>query len=677
MTAGTPRAPHGVSATGVQRAIGERRRRRERERGGQLDLDATMSSWPEPDPPARARPVVRPRRALPGSAAAPGLPTPHAILVREHAEPVAPSPSGSTPVRRARRSGAVAAGVAGAAASAGAAAAGAAGGAAAGVAAVAGSGARRTATAVAAAGATLARPATGLLAGGGIRERSAPSDPTLRVVTRTSARRAAEPAAPESPAERSGRIGPPSSPARADDPFRGFGARSHTAGPAPAGAATLSAARSAAPPARRPLDAFPGGSRGARGPTGSTRSRAASALDEPRRRRLPVSAPILGGAAAAVVVLLAVLVVVVRQGGAAPPSAALVPAEAPRQETVLVNLLDDDGAILRGLLMAVGPGAGGEDGVVPVIVPGEMTVAVPDAGSLPLAQAPTVGPDAPDRAVEDLLGVRVDGTWVVDRALLADHVDTAGGVEVDVAAAVTAGQVTIPVGPGQRLTGAQAAVYATAAVEGEEPGVSLARFAQVVLGLVAAMPTEAGEVTRLLSQVDRHPDTTATSEQLTRVLADASGMLADQDEPVPLTVPTADGGEGPPTADPEGVALLVDERLPGARLPVSTVGPLQVVVGNAVGEPGLVTAARDRLVAAGFRFAGGGTVEGEPAPATTVLVPSDTPENRERGLAVAAALGIPPEALFVKADFDADVPEGTDIIVWLGQDYADALEGQE
>ncbi|MGF1661212.1 MAG: hypothetical protein ACFCVG_01850, partial [Kineosporiaceae bacterium] len=120
MTARTPSAPHGVSATGVQRAIGERRRRRDRERGGELDLDDTMSSWPEPDPPTRARPVVRPRRSLPGSASAPGLPTPHAMLIREHSEQPPPrAATGSTPVRRPRRSSAGAAGAAAGAAAAG------------------------------------------------------------------------------------------------------------------------------------------------------------------------------------------------------------------------------------------------------------------------------------------------------------------------------------------------------------------------------------------------------------------------------------------------------------------------------------------------------------------------------------------------------------------------------
>ncbi|MGF1662668.1 MAG: LCP family protein, partial [Kineosporiaceae bacterium] len=447
-----------------------------------------------------------------------------------------------------------------------------------------------------------------------------------------------------------------------------------TASPRRRSGATLS--EPAAAPGRRAFEGVPDALRNLRSPGGASRSRAVSALDEPRRR-LPVSAPILGIGAAVLAVLILVLVLVLRPGGEDAPSQALVPPEAPRQDTVLVNLLDEDGTVLRGLLMAVGETSDGPAEVVPVIVPGDMTVAVPDAGSLPLAQAPSVGPEAPDRAVEDLLGVRVDGTWVMDRALLANLVDTAGGVEVDVATAVTAGDVTVPVGPAQRLTGAQAAAYATASVEGEDPGVPLARFAQVVMGLVAAMPPEAGEVTSLLSQVDRHPDTTATSEQLSSSLAAASQVLADGEAPTPSTVPTAQGGDGPPEADADGVTALVDERLSGARLPVSTVGPLRVVVGNAVGEPGLVTAARDRLVAAGFRFVGGGTVEGEPAPETTVLVPSDTPENRERGQAVAAALGLPPDALFVKADFEADVPEGTEIIVWLGQDYADTLGGEE
>ncbi|MGF1653453.1 MAG: LytR C-terminal domain-containing protein, partial [Actinomycetales bacterium] len=519
-----------------------------------------------------------------------------------------------------------------------------------------------------------------------LRERSTPGDPTLRVVTRPPAPPTADPG-PETSGEAVG--------GAAAGPFEAFGARPAGPGPAspPAPAARRRRAaleddadtlrRRPAPSepvarARRSFDGVPDALRGLRPPAGSTRAvGSVSALDEPPRARLPVSAPILGAGATALVVLLLVLVLVFRPGGDTAPSAALVPSDSPRQDTVLVTLLDEDATILRGLLMAVGPSLDGPDQVVPVIVPGDLTVAVPDAGSLPLAQTPSVGPEASDRAVEDLLGVRVDGTWVMDRGLLADFVDTAGGVEVDVATAVTAGDVTVPVGPGQRLTGAQAAAYATASVEGEEPEVSLARFAQVVLGLVAAMPPDAGEVTGLLSQVDRHPDTTATSEHLTGTLAEASRVLADEEDPAPLTVPIAEGGEGPPAADLEAVDALVGERLQGARLSVATAGPLRVVVGNAVGQSGLVTAARDRLVAAGFRFVGGGTVEGEPAPETTVLVPSDTPENRERGQAVAAALGIPPDALFVKADFEADVPEGTEIIVWLGQDYADTLEGEE
>ncbi|MFC5380337.1 hypothetical protein, partial [Aquipuribacter nitratireducens] len=74
--------PDSATETGVQRALGERRRRRLAERQGQVPLDATTSQWPVLEPPASPRPVVRQARPTsPGTATSPVLPTPGALVV--------------------------------------------------------------------------------------------------------------------------------------------------------------------------------------------------------------------------------------------------------------------------------------------------------------------------------------------------------------------------------------------------------------------------------------------------------------------------------------------------------------------------------------------------------------------------------------------------------------------
>jgi len=119
---------------------------------------------------------------------------------------------------------------------------------------------------------------------------------------------------------------------------------------------------------------------------------------------------------------------------------------------------------------------------------------------------------------------------------------------------------------------------------------------------------------------------------------------------------------------------MVAGELAGAQLPVSTVGPLRVSVQNADGTDGLVTTARDRLVAGGFRYAGGGEAQDLGAVTSVVLVPTDTPENRARGQAVASALGLGADSLAVlpPEQSAADL----DIIVVLGRDFADLESGQ-
>lgn len=714
--------PHGVSATGVQRALGERRQRRLRERGGRIDLDATMSSWGTPEPPVRPRSVVRPRRSMPGAPTQPFLPTPQGLAVR-HLVPAATPVTDVTdtgPTRRSRRA------------------------------------ARET-------GSMPAVPGPGPTSSGAV-DRGDPrpaADP--RDGGSPGARPGGGPGAVDASAhDATGHAGPVLTPAmttRARSPFGPPGAVSPSVPvadpePPPSGGGSVAVGtrrRAAAAPeapalaAPAPVQASPAGPVGQASPAGTPVARSAGpdpdpfsgftrsapgarqdpppatpqpakgrfagrtpagstqapeapplppaprirqrvrlqpdpaalppALDEPdiRERRPPVPLPAAVVAVlAALVALVVALVLVFRNGDTGGAAASLVVSDAPEQQTVLVTLTAEDGSIARAALVAVGATAEPDNVVVPILVPQALTLNVPDGGALPLSAATTVDADAADRGVEDALGVRVDGIWAMDGALLSDYVDSAGGIDVDVTTAVTDGAVTVPFGPDQKLTGAQARVYAEESADGDAADASLQRFGQVVVAMLRAVPPDVTQVTQWLSGAERNPGTTITSEDLTTLLAEASQRLSQGVPADPLVVPTIASSDGSLlTVDEDAVATIVESRLPGAALPMNTVGKVDVLVGDTVGRAGLITAARDRLVASGLRYAAGGPLEVEDPSKTYVLVPQDTPEDRDRAQAVIAALGVRAE-LNVKKAFDTDVPEGTDIIVWLGQDFADS-----
>ena len=104
-------------------------------------------------------------------------------------------------------------------------------------------------------------------------------------------------------------------------------------------------------------------------------------------------------------------------------------------------------------------------------------------------------------ALTDLLGVRVSSTWVLTQAGLAALVDKVGGVQatvdVDVLAKNAKGDETVVVRAGnQRLNGAQAAAYATYLADGRARAVRLARFNDVLDGVLRALPADRGRARR-------------------------------------------------------------------------------------------------------------------------------------------------------------------------------------
>jgi len=691
---GYPPEVPGVTQTGVQRALGERRRRRMAERGGHVDLDATMSSWPTPDPPSRPRPVVRPRRSMPGAAEGPVLPPPAALAMLDLAEHAPAPPPMANDIaagsRRARRgdtgtmppvrpsgdSSAVALAPRGPAA--------------------------RTAVQVNAPPLPQ-EPVRRPLPQEPV-HRTPPQGPVHRTPPQGPVHR---PLPPQVPA-------PPMSPAETDPFARGEAAdrQPFTRVPPPERPSVPRARRGAEPDVSRPKPeprvnaptatrraaatevegrpppfqaasselgpttpfGAPGQVRAESAAPAATRARRGGATqavpDEPSRKPFWRRRDVLIGLAILVSAAVVAVAVFMLRSQPQVSGALLPPSDAPRQDTALVSVLGDDGTIAQSALLALDDNA-----LTSLAVPGDLLMTVSDAGEVTLGGSVKIDAGAPDRGIEDTLGVRVDGSWVLDRAALADLVDASGGVVLDVAAQITAGDVTIPAGPAQRLTGTQAGVYALAAVEGETPDVAVARFNQVILGLLAVMPTDSERVTQLISATERNTATTITSELLTRIIAGSSQRIA-ADRATPETVPIAAPGAGETSVilDIAGMAQMVAGELAGAQLPVSTVGPLRVSVQNADGTDGLVTTARDRLVAGGFRYAGGGEAQDLGAVTSVVLVPTDTPENRARGQAVASALGLGADSLAVlpPEQSAADL----DIIVVLGRDFADLESGQ-
>lgn len=381
----------------------------------------------------------------------------------------------------------------------------------------------------------------------------------------------------------------------------------------------------------------------------------------PERRRPRTAVLALAAGAALLAVVLLVALVTRLAGGPGDdgePEATGGPAT---QRTLLVVLADGSGV--------VGAALTGTDGerTAAVLVPSRLVVDVAGSGRVPLADALRVGDAAPARAVADALGVRVDGSWVLTADGLAALVDALGGIVVDVDTEVTAGDVVVPAGPDRRLDGEAAAALATALEPDEAETARLARQDAVLTAVLAALPSDPGDLADRLAALGE--DSRTTGGSALEVLAAAADDAAAGDYAATV-LPVRDlatGGDEPLAGvDDAAAAQVLQRRLPGA-LAAGGDTP-RVLVQNGVGEPGLGERARDLLVAAGLRYVGGGNAATFGREETVVAIPSDSDRDRERGLAVAEALGLGPGAVAV----GREAPTLADVVVVLGQDFADA-----
>lgn len=414
---------------------------------------------------------------------------------------------------------------------------------------------------------------------------------------------------------------------------------------------------------RRRLEAERRGSREAEAPpAGAAPAGAGSVLPAGARRRPRWLLPAL---VAGLVCVVAVVVALVALGGQDDEDGGATEAAGSRTPTVLLGL-ERDGRLTGAALLAVGP-----EETSALLVPSRLVVDVAGGGRGPLADSVALSAQAPGNAVADVLDVRVDGTWLLTEQALAGLVDTVGGITVDVDAEVPADGAALAPGAGQQLSGAEAAAFATHLGREEAEAVRLARMEQVVSAVLAELPADPAQIATVVGGLEGSRVTLAV-EDLADLLAAASRAVDDGSygaTVLPVNEIATGGDEVLYGLDDEAAAQVLASRFADVRREGGD-DAVRVLVQNGFGTPGLGDAARSRLVDEGFRFVGGGNASTLGRPTSLVLVPSGGRADRDAGLAVADALGLPPDVVAV----GQEAPTTADVVVVLGADFAEVAD---
>jgi hypothetical protein len=349
----------------------------------------------------------------------------------------------------------------------------------------------------------------------------------------------------------------------------------------------------------------------------------------------------------------------------APEGSTEVAPQGRTQRTLLMQVRTaDGGGTLASALLAVD--ATSQIGSA-VLVPPQVIVDVPGAGSLAFGQALTTGqPNSARDALADLLGVTVDGTWVLEAGAFGTLVDALGGITAGVDVPVVQdGAVVVPAGE-QQLDGARSLQYLGYLGEGEQEQARLARVQEVLDGVLAALPADQAQVAAQIEALGTGSVSSEPPTQLAGLLLELVGAGEQQQlqyDSLPVIPIDPGGGVMAFRIDEEAARALVDRVLAQSVPAGARQTGNRVLVLNGVG-PGVGESARSKLVAADFVFVGARNNERFGIQTTQVLVPEATPEAQQLGERVAEALGVP-------ADVKQSDQLGTiaDAVVVIGADF--------
>ena len=373
-----------------------------------------------------------------------------------------------------------------------------------------------------------------------------------------------------------------------------------------------------------------------------------------QRRRL-----VIAGATAFVVLVVAATVLLVKNGGSSSDSNKQT---VRTQRTLLFQMRAANGTAASSALIAEDPRAG-EGAVVliqPQVIANVLGVATGDFSHTLV----TGGINGSRNALSDLMGVTIDGSWVVDTATMARLVDSVGGVQVDVDVVVQRGR-QILLNPGmQRLNGTSAVAFATYLGPGEQEQTRLTRLQAVFDGVVTHLPSDTAS---LIGSLGRGSVTT----QSAAIVGDILKRLGEDDkkdnvqyQSLPVTKVDVDENQRF-RIDADANKQLVDNLLSQSIPPGARKSGNRVLVLNGVGTPGLSDKVRAKLVAKGFVFIGRGNAPRFGFEKTLVLVPAATQQSVSVGQSVARALGVSISSV----QTTDEIGTIADVVVIVGSDF--------
>jgi len=324
---------------------------------------------------------------------------------------------------------------------------------------------------------------------------------------------------------------------------------------------------------------------------------------------------------------------------------------------VLVQLRSPEGRSTANAILTVDPARKSAS----MVTVSSTAVVNADNSPYPLGQLMAdEGPGASRDALSDLLGVRLDGSWVVSEPVLQGLVDLTGGIQLnaDVGLKGPDGKALVTQGR-NRANGAAALAFAKYTQRGEPAAISGDRFGRVLQALLAVLPTDPGSVLSLLANMANVPDPSLPDDKLSAMLgalAEATQAERLQVRALPMSV---EGILDLPAATPIVRDLLGGTVREGGE---AKEGPVRVMVDDASGKAGAQGDAQARLLNAGVTYVPGGAEDKRAQETSTVQYADDA--RAEDAAQIAMTLKLPTSAV-EKAQGEMLA----DVVVTLGRDY--------